>query len=934
MDNRLESQPDLCRSVLDRLDGTVVVTVDAAGRVTGWNAGAERVFGDVAAGAAGEQFRLLVLGPRAPDPRADAEAIHEVRYVTRDGRPVAGRTQIFPVQGGDGAPAGHAIIVRDLTPAEGDERASGDASEGGGRGEGPPGGGERALRRCLAELEAMVGVAVEGILAVDGQQRITHFNRGAELTFGYGAEEVIGEPLAILIPEGLADVHRRHVEEFGRSIPRARRMSEGVRIEGRRKGGEAFPAEVAISRGEVEGGPIYAAVVRDITRTERAEGSLLQANQDLQALIGASPLAVVVLDLEGRVELWNPAAERILGWPRDEVVGRPYPAVPREKREELARELELARSGIPVSGLETVRLRRDGTPVPVRVSTAPLLRSDGSTRGLLALLEDATERRRAEEARQRLSAILEATPDLVSTADPAGRLLYVNRAGRELAGLSEDDVPSRGIRQSHPEWAASLIVDVGIPAAIRDGSWTGETAILTADGTEIPVSQVIVAHPGPGGEVEFLSTILRDISGQKRMEEIYRFLAEASRAFTRTLEHAGIVEAISELLVPRLADFCVIDLVDEAGELRREAVAHREPAGRELLERLPDFPPRTGDSGLLRVLRTGETRRVAEVDEAWLRTVSSGDEDLDRLRALGLSSLLILPLRARGRSIGALTAGYAASGRGYEARDVPLAEDLAGRAALAIDNGRLYRQAREATQSRDKVFRVVAHDLRNPLAAILLSAHVLDEFSSVGKDRSAARQISTIERSAELANRLIDDLLDVARLEAGRLVLDREPLDPGRLLGEAVELLRVQAEEKGLALEVAVTEPMPGVAGDRHRLLQVLGNLIGNAIKFTPAGGRITVGATAEEEAVRMAVSDTGGGIAEEMRDRLFVPFWQAESTGRQGAGLGLSIAKGIVEAHGGLIGLESELGRGSTFWFTVPLLDEPARPAAGVREG
>jgi PAS domain S-box-containing protein len=785
---------------------------------------------------------------------------------------------------------------------------------------------EEALHRCREALDSIIGISVEAIVCIDEEQRIALFNRGAERVFGYAAAEVIGRPLEILIPTQHRDAHRAHVEEFGRAPEQARPMSATLRIEGRRKGGETFPADISISRGDVAGRMVYSAILRDISQTVQEEETLRQANRDLQALIGAAPLAVIALDLEGRVEVWNPAAERLLGWSGSEVVGKPYPAVPAEKESEFRHELELARRGEPLSGLETERLRRDGSRVAVRVSTAPLLGPSEEPTGLLATVEDITGPRQAEEAQRRLTAILEATPDLVSTADPEGRLLYVNRAGREMLGLAPEEIPGRDIPRGHPPWAASLVMEVGIPTAIRDGAWTGETALLDREGKEFPVSQVILAHHDADGRIEYLSTIIRDISGRKRMEETYRFLAEASRTFSGTLDYQEILEAVPGLIVPRLADYCVIDLLEEDGSVRREVLLHGDPERQPLLERLRDFPPRAGDAyGLSLVLRTERTELVEEITDEWLREVSRSDEHLAVLRALEPRSYLAIPLRARGRLIGALLVVYAESGRTYQERDLPLAEDLAGRAALAIENTRLYRQARDATRTRDEVLRVVAHDLRNPLGAIMLNAGLLREVSIADTDELAIKQIAAIERSAEIGSRLIEDLLDVARMEAGRLAVRSEPLEVEALLREAVELHGMQAGQKDLELDLAVASRLPRVAGDRHRLLQVLGNLIGNAIRFSPVGTRIVLEARPDDAMVRISVTDTGPGIAEEVQDGIFAPFWQGELESRKGTGLGLSIARGLVEAHGGSIGVESGSGRGSTFWFTLPVVREPA---------
>jgi len=789
---------------------------------------------------------------------------------------------------------------------------------------------ESALRESEARLASIIGIAADAIVSIDEQQRITIFNLGAEQTFGYSAGEVLGKPIDILIPEGVREIHRRHVEEFGRSAIMARRTGERGRVSGRRSNGEIFPADASISQVQVDGTRIYTAVLRDITQEVHAEQALRQANENFNALIAASPLAVITLDLDGRVEIWNPAAERMFGWSHEEVLGRPPPTIPEDRRDEFKREFEATCQGDVTQALESDRLQRDGSRLLVSVSMAPLRGPAGGVHGVVKLIQDVTERRRGQEAQRRLISILEATPDMVSTADPLGRILFLNRAGRKLLCAEDVDLSDRPLTEFHPEWAASLLLRDAIPAAIRSGSWSGETAMLRTDGREVPVLQSVIAHYGENGEVEYLSTVVRDITGRKRIEEIQRFLSEASHTLSGSLEYGEVLRRVTELIVPRLADYCVIDLIGDSGEVHREALVHRDPDRQQRLERLKNFPPlETQALGISRVLRTGAPELIAEVTEVWLRAISDTDEHLELLASLEPGSELIVPLRARGRVIGAVACTHAESGRHFRERDIPLAEDLAGRAALAIDNTRLYQQAREATRTRDEVLRVVAHDLRNPLNTILLSASLLLDGPDAGR-AVMEKQLSIIMRSTERADHLIGDLLDVARMEAGRLTVKQQQLATDRLLQEVADLHRIQVEERGLRLVAAIVDHVPPIMADRDRMLQVFSNLIGNAVKFTPAGGQITIGALPDEGEVRFRVSDTGPGISGEEQARLFAPFWQAQPGTREGAGLGLTISLGIVKAHGGRIWVESRLGAGTTFHFTVPTAGSEPDLSAG----
>ena len=246
------------------------------------------------------------------------------------------------------------------------------------------------------------------------------------------------------------------------------------------------------------------------------------------------------------------------------------------------------------------------------------------------------------------------------------------------------------------------------------------------------------------------------------------------------------------------------------------------------------------------------------------------------------------------------------------------AGELAQRAALAVDSARLYRTAQRAIQLRDEVLGVVAHDLRNPLSLILMEARVLGS-NWQGPERRKRPPAEVIEDAASRMNRLIEDLLDVTSIEARQLTIERVRLASAEIVSDAVDGHRALASSQSIELRLEMAQELPEIWGDRDRLLQVFDNLIGNAVKFTAPGGCITVGAALRGTDVLLWVGDTGSGIAIEDQPHIFDRFWQARLTRRTGAGLGLAIVNGIVEAHGGRVWVESTPGRGSTFFFTVP---------------
>ena len=416
----------------------------------------------------------------------------------------------------------------------------------------------------------------------------------------------------------------------------------------------------------------------------------------------------------------------------------------------------------------------------------------------------------------------------------------------------------------------------------------------------------------------------------------WRFLADASAALDTSIDYEQTLANTVRLAVPEVADYCVVILVDDDGSTRWADSAHRDPAKRGLLESLRGFvPPPSPEHPIRRALQTGQPQLVTDAGVQILKWWDGAR--LGTARALAPTSLIAVPMIARGRTFGAiLFAATAESGRRYGGRDLELATDVGRRAGFAIDHALLYQAAERAARAREELMTVVAHDLKNPLNTIQLALHVLleddrpgdDRFSDAEKHALERHALGAVQRAAERMSRLIHDLLEVARADAGRLWIQPAPADPEELLREAVEAHCQVAAAKSIKLEATAEGPLPRVLADRERIAQVFSNLVGNALKFTPSGGRVSVRAWRATPEVRFAVEDTGPGIAREDQAHVFDRFWQANNAARFGTGLGLSIAKAIVEGHGGSIGVESTPGQGSRFEFSVPIAAETNVPA------
>lgn len=542
------------------------------------------------------------------------------------------------------------------------------------------------------KLRGIVSLAADAIISTDSAFRVTLFNAAAERIFGYRAEEVLGEPLGMLLPESARAVHHRHLDEFRHSNVQAKEMGQRGQIWGRRSTGELFPAEASISKLEVHGEIVFTAVLRDVTQQRNAE------------------------------------------------------------------------------------IERDA---------------------LLAREKEA--RAAAEDARQRID-----------------------------------------------------------------------------------------------------------------------FLARASEVLHSSLAYEETFRTLLDLVVPTLATYCVVDIVEESGAVRRLHVVHEDPEKQELAARLREYPRSQAHYLTRRTIFDSKAELVDVTDQLFV-DIADDAEHLAILRALAPASMLIVPLRARDRVLGALLFARDRNRPAYDAEDMSLAIELAQRAASAVDNAQLYRRSQLAIRARDDVLGVVSHDLRNPLAVISMCAASLAG-AGFGDAARNIEAVHTIQESARWAQRLIQDLLDVAAIEAGGLSLVRREEDPVLLMTRAALSFEDLAAAQGVTLVTELPDELPTIVCDADRLLQALGNLIGNALKFTPDGGEIRMCAETDGDGVRLSVADNGPGIPEEDVPHIFDRFWTARHDSRvRGTGMGLAIVRGIVEAHGGQLWVERNHRGGATFTLRLP---------------
>ncbi len=401
------------------------------------------------------------------------------------------------------------------------------------------------------------------------------------------------------------------------------------------------------------------------------------------------------------------------------------------------------------------------------------------------------------------------------------------------------------------------------------------------------------------------------------------FLARAGSVLASSLDYEATLRSVAELAVPEIADWCAVDIVRPSGDVKRLAVAHVDSRkvdfARALRDQYPEDPETPG--GVHDVIRRRQPVIVPRIDEAMLAGVARDERHLLMIRELGLASYMCVPLVAHDQALGALTFACAESGRTFGPDDLAFVEGLAARAALAVENADAYDQVQRANRLKDEFLATLSHELRTPLNAVLGYVRMLRTGALPDSRRAAA--LDTIERNASSLNQLVEDVLDVSRIEAGKIRLNVQPVDVAAVAQAAMATVAPAADARGVRLDAVLDGQVPPVSGDPERLQQIAWNLVSNAVKFTPRGGRVQVRVARIDSHVEIAVSDTGIGIAEEFLPHVFERFRQADSRFARefgGLGLGLAITRHLVEMHGGTIVAQSEgRGRGTTFRVLLP---------------
>jgi signal transduction histidine kinase/DNA-binding response OmpR family regulator len=544
------------------------------------------------------------------------------------------------------------------------------------------------------------------------------------------------------------------------------------------------------------------------------------------------------------------------------------------------------------------------------------------------ILADRMRARAAVESVQRdISYILESISDPFVIYDAEWRFRYVNGAAkRAFANLPlghTTEITDGTLWETFPA-VRGTVFERELAASMVDRA----PKSFEVEGAGGRWTEVYLYPTDDGG----LGVTWKDISPRKRAERALRFLNEASTILASSLDFEATLSAVARLAVPHIGDWCGIEIVGEDGVARQLAVAHTDPAkiplAHELRARYPASPD--APNGLPLVLRTGVTEFYPELTDEQIAASAVDADHLEILRKLELRSVIIVPLIARDRIFGALTLIGAESGRRFTSEDLEVAESLARRAALAVDNARLYREAERAraeaeaaNQAKSDFLATMSHELRTPLNAIAGYTELLEmelRGPITGEQRDDLRRI---RRSQRHLLALVNDVLNFARLDTGHLQYEITRVPLADALGEVETMVAPQLQAKGLSYELSLPPKSLAVLADREKLQQIMVNLLSNALKFTASGGRIAVACAVEGSSVAITVSDTGRGIPSDKLEAIFEPFVQVERTltrETEGSGLGLAISRQLAWAMDGDLTVVSDVGVGSAFTLTLPV--------------
>jgi len=922
--------------------GDAVIVTDLSEKVSWMNDVAASVTGWSAAEAVGhpltEVFPIVNEQTQAPVENPVRRVLEEGKIVglanhtvllARDGvaRPI--EDSAAPIRDKGGNLSGVVLIFRDVTERRQAELAT-----------------ARLAQQVQQEQERLAGLIadVPGVVweawgQPDAQtQRIDFVSDYVESLLGYSKAEWLAVPnfwLSIVHPDDKAAAARKAAADFN--------SGEGGVNQFRwlTKDGQALYCEaVASVIKDAAGQPLgMRGITFDRTAHKQAEEVLVR----YQLLSERARDIILYIGQDARIIEANGAAVAAYGYDRATLLTMHVYDL-RDPATVVAVATQMAQADTGGILFETRHRRKDGTTFPVEVSS---IGADISgERVLLSIIRDITERKQAEvdlrESEERFRATFDQAAVGMAQISPDGHYVRVNERLCEIIGYSRAELLQKTYQAiTHPDDLAADVAQTERLLAGEITSYRLEKRYLHKNEDSIWTTMTRSAVRNAAGVVQYGVAVIEDISARKAAEARLHFLAEASAVLTASLDYAITLQRVADLMVLHLADWCAVDIVGADGALELAAVAHVDPTkvqwARALREQSP--PDMNAAYGLPNVVRTGVAEFYPEISEELILRSEPDDEELAIIRQVGFKSVIIVPLQARGQVLGGLTLVWSNSDRHYTQADLHFAEEVAHRAALAVDNVRLYQEARQAeaqlrqlnetlelrvaertaelrqsNEDLDRFAYVASHDLKSPLRAIDHLSNWIVQDAAEQLPAASQEHLGKLRGRVKRMERLLDDLLAYSR--ADRFKYAKQNVDTAALVDDVAQLV---TPIEGFS--VITQAPMPILLTERVPLELVLRNLIDNAIKHHHrAEGQVWVTARDLGRMVEFSVRDDGPGMDEKFSDRIFQMFQTLRPRDQvEGSGMGLAIVKKVVESRGGTLHVESTPGRGATFRFTWP---------------